>query len=121
MVEVPIPREKWTGKIGVLELGSSSEKGGSRGKKVLVGGSNGMPFLSYEGISPNRQVIAGEVVDVATDLPKAVKEFFGDAINDPVQMAKIWSRSTTPTSSASSFCRRTRKRRTSPRRRPPRP
>ena len=90
MVEVPIPREKWTGKIGVLELGSSSEKGGSRGKTVLVGGSNGMPFLSYEGTSPNRQVIAGEVMDVANDLPKAVKEFFGDAVNDPVQWAKVW-------------------------------
>jgi acetyl-CoA decarbonylase/synthase complex subunit delta len=90
MVEVPIPREKWTGKIGVLELGSSSEKGGSRGKKVHVGGSNGMPFLSYEGMSPNRQVIAGEVMDIANDLPKAVKEFFGDVVNDPVQWAKVW-------------------------------
>lgn len=90
MVEVPIPKEKWTGKIGVLELGASAEKGGSRGKKVLVGGSNGMPFLSYEGISPNRQVIAGEVMDTTDELPKAVKEFFGDAVNDPAQWAKAW-------------------------------
>jgi acetyl-CoA decarbonylase/synthase complex subunit delta len=90
MVEVPIPREKWSGKIGVLELGSGPEKGGSRGKKVLVGGSNCMPFLSYEGTSPHRQAIAGEVMDTSNDLPRTVKEFFGDAVNDPVQWAKAW-------------------------------
>ncbi len=90
MVEVPIPKEKWTGKIGVLELGSSVEKGGSRGKSILVGGSNGMPFLSYEGTSPNRQIIAGEVMDTTDELPIVVKEFFGDAVNDPVQWARAW-------------------------------
>jgi acetyl-CoA decarbonylase/synthase complex subunit delta len=90
MVEVPIPREKWTGKIGVLELGASAEKGGSRGKTILVGGSNGMPFLSYEGVSPHRQVIAGEVMDTTDELPKTVQEFFGEAVNDPVQWAKAW-------------------------------
>jgi len=90
MVEVPIPREKWTGKIGVLELGASAEKGGSRGKNILVGGGNGMPFLSYDGTSPHRQVIAGEVMDTTDELPQAVKEFFGDAVNDPVLWAKAW-------------------------------
>ena len=90
MVEVPIPKEKWTGRIGVLELGSTAEQGGSRGKKVLVGGSSGMPFLSYEGGSPNRQIIAGEVMDTADGLPRAVQEFFGDVVNDPALWAKAW-------------------------------
>jgi acetyl-CoA decarbonylase/synthase complex subunit delta len=74
----------------VLELGASAEKGGSRGKKVIVGGSSGMPFLSYEGAAPNRQVIAGEVMDTTDELPKAVREFFGEAVNDPAQWAKAW-------------------------------
>ena len=90
MVEVPIPKEKWTGRIGVLELGSSSEKGGSRGKTVVVGGSTGMPFLSYEGASPNRQIIAGEVMDTTDELPQAVKDLFGEAVHDPAQWAQAW-------------------------------
>ena len=90
MVEVPIPKEKWTGRIEVLELGSSAEKGGSRGRTVLLGGSTGMPFLSYEGTSPHRQVFAGEVMDTTDELPPAVREFFGEAVNDPALWAKAW-------------------------------
>lgn len=90
MVEVPIPKEKWTGRIGVIELGATAEKGGSRGSKVVIGGSTSMPFLSYEGATPNRQAIAGEVMDTTDELPPAVKDYIGDAVNDPVSWAKAW-------------------------------
>ncbi|MBM4237011.1 MAG: acetyl-CoA decarbonylase/synthase complex subunit delta [Euryarchaeota archaeon] len=90
MVEVPIPKEKWTGKIGTMTIGATAEEGGSRGKKVVIGGQSGMPFLSYEGAMPNRPAIAGEVLDTLRDYPELAKVPFGDAANDPVNWAKAW-------------------------------
>jgi acetyl-CoA decarbonylase/synthase complex subunit delta len=90
MGEVPISREKWTGKIGTTALGAISQEGGTRGKKILIGGQTGMPFLSYDGATPNRPVIAGEVLDTIKDYPELAKKPFGDAIDYPVKWAKVW-------------------------------
>lgn len=88
--EVPIPREKWTGKIGITTLGATSQEGGTRGRRILIGGQTGMPFLSYEGGTPNRPAIAGEVIDTIRDYPELAKKPFGHAINDPAKWAKVW-------------------------------
>lgn len=90
MGTVPIPREKWTGKVGTVELGATSAEGGTRGKKVVIGGQTGMPFLSFEGTVPNRPAIAGEVVDTVRDYPDLAKKPFGDAVDDPAEWAKKW-------------------------------
>jgi acetyl-CoA decarbonylase/synthase complex subunit delta len=90
MVEVPIPKEKWTGKIGTTVLGATPQEGGSRGKKILIGGRTGMPFLTYEGSILNRPVIAGEVLDTVKDYPELAKKSFGDAIRDPAEWARVW-------------------------------
>ncbi|HTY47554.1 MAG TPA: acetyl-CoA decarbonylase/synthase complex subunit delta [Methanomassiliicoccales archaeon] len=90
MVEVPIPKEKWTGKIGSVTLGATHEKGGTRSKQLLVGGEGGMPFLSYESLMHNRPLIAGEVIDKPTDLQPQVLEELGEAAKDPVAWAKKW-------------------------------
>jgi acetyl-CoA decarbonylase/synthase complex subunit delta len=88
MVDVPIPKEKWSGKIGSVTLGSSPAEGGSRAP-VQVGGETGMPFLSYEGLG-HRQLIAGEVIDSADGLSANAVAPFGDAVNDPALWAKKW-------------------------------
>ncbi|HXZ23753.1 MAG TPA: acetyl-CoA decarbonylase/synthase complex subunit delta [Methanomassiliicoccales archaeon] len=90
MVEVPIPKEKWTGKIGSVTLGATNEKGGTRTKQLLVGGEGGMPFLSYESLMHNRPLIAGEVIDKPTDLQPQVLEELGESAKDPVAWAKRW-------------------------------
>ena len=90
MVEVPIPKEKWTGKIGSVTLGATQEKGGTRSKPLLVGGEGGMPFLSYESLMHNRPLIAGEVIDKPTDLQPQVLEELGESAKDPVAWAKRW-------------------------------
>jgi acetyl-CoA decarbonylase/synthase complex subunit delta len=90
MVEVPIPKEKWAGKIGEVTLGAATEKGGTRSIALRTGGESGMPFLSYEGVMPNRPLIAGEVLDSVSDLPDPVRSEFGNAISDPVAWAKAW-------------------------------
>jgi len=91
MAEVPIPKEKWSGKVGVVSLGATAEEGGSRSRKLTLGGETGMPFLSYEGVMPNRPLIAGEVLDCPGDLPEQVRREFGGATEDPVAWAKAWA------------------------------
>ncbi|WP_019176238.1 acetyl-CoA decarbonylase/synthase complex subunit delta [Methanomassiliicoccus luminyensis] len=88
MVEVPVPKEKWSGKVGVETLGASSSEGGSR-SPLTIGGEAGMPFLSYEGLG-HRQLIAGEVVDTADGLIDLAVKPFGGAIGDPAAWAKKW-------------------------------
>ena len=90
MVEVPIPKEKWSGKIGEVTLGAAAKDGGTRSIALKTGGEGGMPFLSYEGAMPHRPLIAGEVLDSISELPASVITEFGNAINDPVAWARAW-------------------------------
>ena len=71
MSEVPIPKEKWSGKITEVPMSSD----------ISVGGERGMPFLSYEGLG-RRQLVAGEVID-----DPEVVAFCQDG---PVDQAKAW-------------------------------
>ena len=87
MVEVPVPKEKWSGKIGAVTLGPSSEGAGRAA--MPVGGETGMPFLSYEGLG-HRQLIVGEVLDDTSDAIELAVRPFGAAINDPAEWAKKW-------------------------------
>jgi len=84
MAEIPIPREKWSGKIGEVTLGSPPHK------TVTIGGQTGMPFLFFENEMPNRPLMAGEVVDTLRDYPELARKPFGDAVNDPVEWARRW-------------------------------
>jgi len=90
MVEVPTPKERWSGKIGSVALGATPEEGGTRATKLVVGGEATMPFLYFEGGMPNRPLIAGEVIDLTTDFPEIVRRELGAAIDDPVTWAKRW-------------------------------
>ena len=86
---VDIPKEKWSGKIGELVIGATAAEGGTRSKKVIVGGSETLPFLYFEGAHPHPVALAMEVLDVVPeDYPEHVKSALGDAINSPVTWAK---------------------------------
>jgi len=90
MVDIPTAKDKWSGKIGEVRLGATAENGGTRKSNKVIGGQNGLPFLSYENEYPNRPAMAGEVVDSLEGYPELAKEEFGDAVNDPVEWAKCW-------------------------------
>lgn len=89
MVEVPVPKEKWSGKVGTVALGSTPEQGGTRSSRLMLGGETGMPFLSFEGLG-QRQRLAGEVLDDIEGVPALSIAPFGDAAQDPVAWAKRW-------------------------------
>ena len=52
-VTVEIPKEQWTGTIREVTLGATAAEGGTRTKTVTVGGQNTLPFLHFEGETPN--------------------------------------------------------------------
>jgi acetyl-CoA decarbonylase/synthase complex subunit delta len=86
---VEIPKEKWSGKIGEMVIGATPAEGGTRSKKIIVGGSTTLPFLYFEGEHPNPPALAMEVLDIVPeDYPEQVKTAIGDAINSPGTWAK---------------------------------
>ena len=89
-MDVPIPKEKWSGKMGEIKLGAETGEGGSRRKNTVAGGQTGLPFLSFENEYPNRPLLAGEVVDSLKEYPEIARDACGDAVNDPVVWAKMW-------------------------------
>lgn len=88
-MEVPVPKEKWTGSIGEMELGASQEKGGSR-RPLRLGGNRGLPFLSFEDPARRTVALAGFVADSLEDVPSPIRKAFGEAVNDPANWAAAW-------------------------------
>ena len=88
---MPIPDalERWSSKVQTVRIGATQEEGGTRSKVVEVGGETGLPFLKFEGETPNPPVVAMEVWDIPPeDWPEVLVEPFGDALEDPAKWAK---------------------------------
>lgn len=78
------PKDSYSGKIVEVTLGA-----GAKAKKA--GGQNAMPLCNFEGVFPNRPLVAMEVYDSvgATETwPEACKAPFADVLTDPVAWAK---------------------------------
>ncbi|MDD5688450.1 MAG: acetyl-CoA decarbonylase/synthase complex subunit delta [Elusimicrobia bacterium] len=81
--------EKWAGKVYELTIGATKEEGGTRSKKVKIGGLNTLPFLYFEGTIPNSPVVAMEVWDEEpAEWPDVLKNEYGDVLKNPSQWAK---------------------------------
>jgi acetyl-CoA decarbonylase/synthase complex subunit delta len=77
------PKETYSGKVYVIDVGAET-------KKVTFGGENVLPFHSFEGIAPNRPLIAYEIQDVPpVEWPESVLKPYKDVSNDPVSWAKF--------------------------------
>jgi acetyl-CoA decarbonylase/synthase complex subunit delta len=86
---IEIPKENWQGRIGEVVLGATSEEGGTRTKKIVLGGENTLPFLDFDGDLPHAPVIGMEVLDVVReDYPAPALEPIQDVKDDPAQWAK---------------------------------
>ncbi len=83
------PKERWSATVATVCLGATPAEGGTRGSTVMLGGETTLPFLNFEGETPNKPVIAMEVFDVApVEWPEALTTAFGDVLNDPAAWAK---------------------------------
>ncbi|HYA33236.1 MAG TPA: acetyl-CoA decarbonylase/synthase complex subunit delta [Candidatus Bathyarchaeia archaeon] len=85
---VAIPKESWSGKIKEIAFGATADEGGTRDKKLLLGGETTLPFLTFEG-NVSRPAIGMEVLDhIGEDYPHIIIDEVGDVIKDPVAWAR---------------------------------
>jgi len=76
-----IPKESFNGKVLAVDFGKDD-------KALVVGGESSLPFLTFEGESPNRPVIAHEIQDCAPDdWPDTVKDAYKDVSSDTIAWA----------------------------------
>ncbi|HAM38470.1 MAG: acetyl-CoA decarbonylase/synthase complex subunit delta [Elusimicrobia bacterium RIFOXYC2_FULL_34_12] len=81
--------EKWPGNVYELTIGATKEDGGTRSRKVKAGGINTLPFLHFEGLTPNQPLIAMEVWDIEpSEWPENLKNEFNEVLNNAAQWAK---------------------------------
>ncbi|HEY3310100.1 MAG TPA: acetyl-CoA decarbonylase/synthase complex subunit delta [Anaerolineales bacterium] len=86
---VEIPKDKWTGKVREVTFGATSSEGGTRSRKITVGGDTTMPFMQFEAPTPHTPVIAIEIKSrKPDDWSPLLEETWGDAMNNPADWAK---------------------------------
>ncbi|MEN8172596.1 MAG: acetyl-CoA decarbonylase/synthase complex subunit alpha/beta [Chloroflexota bacterium] len=84
-----ILKENWTGAVQEIQIGATAADGGTRTSVIKVGGQSAMPFMDFEGGSPNKPVIAIEIKDRRPDdWSELLLKEWGDALNDPGTWAK---------------------------------
>ncbi|ODS42365.1 MAG: CO dehydrogenase/acetyl-CoA synthase subunit delta [Candidatus Altiarchaeales archaeon IMC4] len=83
------PAEKYKSRINEVTLGATKSEGGTRSHKLKIGGQTTMPFYFFEGKEQNRPVISHDVFDMPISLPSQIKAYFGDAMEDPADWAKL--------------------------------
>jgi acetyl-CoA synthase len=87
--KIPLPKEKWVGKVREVTLGATAEDGGTRSHTVTIGGETAMPFLQFEGQFPHPPVVALEVrSQKPADWSPLLQEAWGQAMDDPAQWAQ---------------------------------
>lgn len=86
---IEIPKDKWPGTVRQVTIGATSDDGGTRASKVVVGGQTTMPFMYFEGLIPNHPVVALEIRDRRPDdWSPLLMETWKDVIDDPAKWAK---------------------------------
>lgn len=82
-------KERNTGKVLNVVLGATKEQGGTRSHTLTAGGQTCLPFLHFEGETPNKPIVAIEVVDrVPDEWNDELKDAFKDVLGDPAAWAK---------------------------------
>ncbi len=88
-VSVEIPTERWTGSIRTVTVGATADEGGTRSRTITVGGQTTLPFLHFEGETPNPPVIGVEIQDgYPSDWSSLLLEAWGDVVSDPAAWAR---------------------------------
>jgi acetyl-CoA decarbonylase/synthase, CODH/ACS complex subunit delta len=86
---VPDSKEKWSARVNAVTIGATKAEGGSRGHTVTIGGAEGIPFLNFDGQTPNSPAIALDVLDKPpVEWPRPLEEVYGDVWSDPAAWAR---------------------------------
>ena len=86
---VELVRETSPGRIFTVTIGASAAEGGTRARTITVGGHGALPFLPGDAPSPNRPVVAMEVMDaVPAEWPDVLREPLADVLDSPADWAR---------------------------------
>ena len=86
-LEMPI--EKWAAAVNTVTIGATVAEGGTRTSAVTIGGDTSLPFLHFDGKTPNRPAIAMEVLDVPPpNIAPPLEKALGGVVGDPVAWAR---------------------------------
>jgi acetyl-CoA decarbonylase/synthase complex subunit delta len=84
-----LPIEEYPGQVAEVTLGATKNEGGTRGKKITIGGEKAPAFYLFESSTPNSPVISLDVFDTRIPLAKPVKQHFEAVLEDPVAWGKL--------------------------------
>lgn len=82
------PMEKFPGRIREVVIGATSAEGGTRSRRLSVGGSNGIQMHKFESEMPHRPLIAMDIVDTMRVIPEQLVGSIGPVVKEPVEWAK---------------------------------
>ncbi|MEG1867809.1 MAG: acetyl-CoA decarbonylase/synthase complex subunit delta [Clostridiales bacterium] len=85
---VQIMKERYSSAVGAVKLGATAEEGGTRGVSLTVGGEGTLPFQHYEGVNPNRPIVAMEVNSMNPNWNKNLIDAIEVDLADPIAWAK---------------------------------
>ncbi len=83
------PADRYSNRISSVTLGASKEDGGSRDRVLKIGGETAPAFYYFQDYRMDKPVISHDVFDMPISLPGHVKEYFVDAMENPVDWAKL--------------------------------
>ncbi len=85
------PRPKYSGRVVEVKLGATRSEGGTREKTIVIGGHTTPPYLYLIGYgSGHTPAFGGDTFDMKIGLPRAVRQVFGDALDNPIEWASLW-------------------------------
>ncbi|MEM4695283.1 MAG: CO dehydrogenase/acetyl-CoA synthase subunit delta [Ignisphaera sp.] len=93
IVRVPFeePKPKFSGKVLEVKIGATKNEGGTRDNVIVLGGHEVPPYFYLQGYKPpHMPAFGGDIFDMRISLPKAVKQVFGDTLDNPMEWARVW-------------------------------
>lgn len=85
------PKPKFSGKVVEVKIGATKSEGGSRENVIVIGGHELPPYFYIQGYRPpHMPAFGGDLFDMKISLPKAVKQIFGDALDNPIEWCRLW-------------------------------
>ncbi|MEM1721678.1 MAG: hypothetical protein QXX89_05735, partial [Ignisphaera sp.] len=93
IVRVPFeePKPKFSGKVLEVKIGATKNEGGTRDNVIVLGGHEVPPYFYLRGYKPpHMSAFGGDIFDMRISLPKAVKQVFGDTLDNPMEWARVW-------------------------------
>jgi len=79
---------EYMGVIQEVTLGAKKGDGGTRKSVVTLGGEKSLPFYLFDSPQKNLPAVTIDVFDMPVPLPKAVREHYGDVMENPAEWAK---------------------------------